>query len=181
LPLRQNNFVPVDWPPAPIDANGDTISSETGTFTLREVELTGAQAPTCDGPCTGSSVFEIRGGAIVATGSFGTKVISLDEIRGVAGVARAPLASIAARPLVCGQAYQTFTVTLAAPAPAGGERVDVTATIGRIAPGIVVPPGATSADLHLATPAAYRGSVSVSAAAGGVQKRASLSLDCRAR
>jgi hypothetical protein len=180
-------------PPVLIDDLGETISSESGTFMMTTTQLDGAAAPPCGFvPCVGGTQFRIMNGTIVATGSFGTKVIALDEARGIGGVQRAKANGLFAPPQhlnangapelpVCSNAiaktHQLLRLELGSVAPIGGARVDLSTTSGvQLANTINVPAGRDTAVVDVGVPAGLSGVVSVTAAAGGQQRSTTMSV-----
>jgi hypothetical protein len=179
-------------PPVALDSTGDTISSESGTFTMQTWSIGGADAPDCGvQKCAGGTGFRIMGGSITVTGSFGNMVVTLDEARGVGGVPRAVLAGLHAPPVhasslgpdlpFCSTASQTHAlmkVDLVTLAPTGGARVDLTSpTSGlRFSQSVIVPQGRDTAVVDVGVPAGYTGTLSLTAAAGGRESTATLDV-----
>jgi hypothetical protein len=181
-------------PPVALDDAGTTLSSESGTFTMQTWSLGGADTPDCGAQkCAGGTGFQILGGTLTVTGSFGAKVATLDEVRGIGGVQRAAMAGLHAPPVhlsangspdlpFCSGTSETHAlmkVELATPAPAGGTRVDLSSpTAGvRFLRTAVVAQGRDTAIADVVVPPGFTGTLELTAAAGGQLSTATLAVN----
>ncbi|HEY4242902.1 MAG TPA: hypothetical protein VGM88_23970 [Kofleriaceae bacterium] len=179
-------------PPLVIDAAGDTISSETGTFTMMTRSLDGGAPASCGGGrCPGGTDFEFQSGALVVTGSFGTKVVTLDDVRGMGGVARQILGGMAMPPTriengtprlpfcssATGVSHAPMKIDLAGLAPAGDQRVDLSTTTPGIALASTgVRAGRDTMTVDMLVPANFSGPITVTAGSGGTTTTTTLTV-----
>jgi hypothetical protein len=164
--------------------DGSTLSSEYGTFTMQTWSIDGAK-PGCGAPvCSGGTGYQLIGGTMIVTGSFGVNAVTLDKVHGVGGVPRAQLGGFKAPPPLpfCSDTVETrarMKVVLASPAPAGGSRVDLTSsnTSLRFPHSLVVPQGRDTTSVDIGVPAGFTGTFAMRAAAGGVTRTATLAVN----
>ncbi|HEY1547512.1 MAG TPA: hypothetical protein VGG28_06825 [Kofleriaceae bacterium] len=163
-----------------IDSGGDTLTGVNGSFIATATIFAGGDKPSCGhGACQGDVYLQlVRGGSIIASGSWGNATIQIVAGAGVGGVTQPALASfhVATTDQLCASGPNAVSqvplvITLAGPAPTGGTRVDLQvpshAGLTDIPSSLTIPAGHTYAWWWADLTPGFSGIVDVTASAGG--------------
>ena len=168
-----------------ITGAGDMLTSADGTVVVQTTLMPGADGPQCDHTsCIGDVYLDLESGTVNAHGTFGNKVITIDEAFGIGGVPRAKIKGVFPPPPAedahgaydlpfCTSSvkqHAPFLVELETPAPTGGTRVDFSWPAGggvAFPNTVIVPGGKDAVTVDMTVGANFVGTVHVTAAAGG--------------